>query len=113
MNDCKLIGNLCKDPESFGSGLKIALATNDGYFKEGQWVDKGSDFHNVICNKYVAEKVNLFGLKKGDRIFVGGSIRYKKPEERGKNWYYNFEAKYLHPIVKERRQDNPDMGFPG
>ena len=119
MNDSKIIGNLCRDPESFGTnGIKLAVATSDGYYdKSKTWIDKGSDFHNVTCNGYVATKMERMGLKKGDPVFIVGSVRYKKPKEKGGTWYYNFEAKEVYAIMpKERKNDNPEAAsgnYPG
>ncbi|MGH8531027.1 MAG: single-stranded DNA-binding protein [Nevskiales bacterium] len=93
VNKVILIGNLGKDPEIryFPSGdsvCNVSIATTD------TWSDKQSgekkehtEWHNLVFRKKMAEIVAQY-LKKGSKIYVEGSIRSRKWQDKeGKDRY--------------------------
>ena len=93
VNKVILIGNLGKDPEIryFPSGdavCNVSLATTD------TWNDKQSgekkehtEWHNLVFRKKLAEIVAQY-LKKGSKLYVEGSIRTRKYQDKeGKDRY--------------------------
>lgn len=90
LNEVRLIGNVGNDPEirqvNETKVAKISLATSESY-KDKQGVKQTTtEWHSVnlwgslaeICEKYV---------KKGDRVFIGGSIHYRTWEKDGQKHY--------------------------
>ena len=98
VNRVFLIGNLCADPEvkSFANGGKIAnlrLATNES------WRDKTSgerkersEWHNVVINGDGLVGVAERYLKKGSKVYVEGSLRTRKWQDRDGNDKYTTEV---------------------
>ncbi len=93
VNKVILIGNLGKDPEIryFPSGdavCNVSIATTDS------WTDKQSnekkehtEWHNLVFKKKLAEIVAQY-LKKGSKVYVEGSIRSRKYQDKeGKDRY--------------------------
>ena len=77
------IGNLCKDPEtkympSGGAVTNITVACNDSYKDKntGEKVDK-TEFVRVIFFNKLAEIAAQY-LKKGSQVYVEGSLRTRK-----------------------------------
>lgn len=83
VNKVILIGNIGKDPEVkyFPNGdafCNLTLATSES------WSDKGSgekkertEWHNLVITRKLAEIAGQY-LKKGAKIYVEGSLRYRK-----------------------------------
>ncbi|MCX7071904.1 MAG: single-stranded DNA-binding protein [Gammaproteobacteria bacterium] len=83
VNKVILIGNIGKDPEVkyFPNGdafCNLTLATSES------WNDKGSgekkertEWHNLVITRKLAEIAGQY-LKKGSKIYVEGSLRYRK-----------------------------------
>jgi len=93
VNKVILVGNLGKDPEvrytSSGSAVaNVTIATSE------QWKDKQSgqtqertEWHNVVFYNRLAEIVGEY-LKKGSQIYVEGSLRTRKWQDKeGKDRY--------------------------
>ena len=82
LNKVQLIGNLGADPEirSTTSGTRVAtlsIATSRRWNdRQGQQQEK-TEWHRVICWDKLAEICERF-LKRGDRIYVEGSIEYRQ-----------------------------------
>ena len=93
VNKVILIGNLGKDPETryFPSGDAV---TNTSLATSESWTDKQSgekkehtEWHNLVFRKKLAEIVAQY-LKKGSKIYVEGSIRSRKYQDKeGKERY--------------------------
>ena len=84
VNKVTLIGNLGKDPESFGKDnlvTKFSLATSEHYKGE-----KKTSWHNIICFGKTGE-VALQYLKKGSKVYIDGRIQYDKWEKDGVTRY--------------------------
>jgi single-strand DNA-binding protein len=93
VNKVILVGNLGKDPEirympSGGAVANVTIATSE------QWKDKQSgemqertEWHNVVFYDRLAEIVGEY-LKKGSQVYVEGSIRTRKWQDKeGKDRY--------------------------
>jgi single-strand DNA-binding protein len=93
VNKVILVGNLGKDPEvrympNGGAVANVTLATSE------QWKDKQSgemqertEWHNVVFYERLAEIVGEY-LKKGAQVYVEGSIRTRKWQDKeGKDRY--------------------------
>jgi single-strand DNA-binding protein len=79
INEVRLIGNVCKDPEvkTMQSGNKIAsfsIATNHSYTnKAGEKIEE-PDFHNIVAFNKLAEIIEQY-VKKGHPLYVAGRIK--------------------------------------
>lgn len=93
INKVILIGNLGKDPEvrympSGGAVTNVAIATSES------WKDKQSgeqqertEWHNVVFFNRLAEIAGEY-LKKGSKVYVEGSLRTRKWQDKeGKDRY--------------------------
>jgi single-strand DNA-binding protein len=98
VNKVILIGNLGKDPEikSFQNGGKIAnfsIATSE------QWKDKMSgerkertEWHNITISGDGLVGVVERYLKKGSKVYIEGSLRTRKWQDRDGNDRYTTEV---------------------
>lgn len=84
VNKVVLLGNVCEDPRiiTFEDGGKVAnfsLATNQRAFKgrDGRTVKERSDFHNIVLNSRMIEIAEKY-IKKGDKLYVEGTLRYRQ-----------------------------------
>jgi single-strand DNA-binding protein len=96
VNKVILIGNLGKDPElkSFPNGdayCNLTLATSES------WTDKTSgekkertEWHNLVFTRRLAEIAGQY-LKKGSKIYVEGSLRTRKWQDKEGNDRYTTE----------------------
>jgi single-strand DNA-binding protein len=87
VNKVILIGNLGKDPEtrylpSGGAVANVTIATSES------WKDKTSgeakertEWHNVVFYQKLAEIVGQY-LKKGSQVYIEGSIRTRKWQDK-------------------------------
>ncbi|HSW15046.1 MAG TPA: single-stranded DNA-binding protein [Solimonas sp.] len=93
VNKVILIGNLGKDPEtrSFPSGDGIAnatLATTESWKdKQSGEMKEATEWHNLVFPGKLAEIAGKY-LRKGSKIYVEGSIRTRKWQDKeGKDRY--------------------------
>lgn len=84
MNTITLIGYVGKDAESrtFENGNKVTsftLATTErGYtLQNGDKVPDQTDWHNIVCNRHLAEFAEKWA-KKGQPLLVVGRLRYRE-----------------------------------
>lgn len=96
VNKVILVGNLGKDPEvrympSGGAVANITVATSE------QWKDKQSgeqkertEWHNVVFYQRLAEIVGEY-LKKGSQVYIEGSLRTRKWQDKSGNDRYTTE----------------------
>ncbi|OGT20164.1 MAG: single-stranded DNA-binding protein [Gammaproteobacteria bacterium RBG_16_57_12] len=87
VNKVILVGNLGKDPEvrympSGGAVANVTIATSES------WKDKQSgeqqertEWHNVVFYNRLAEVVGEY-LKKGSQVYVEGSLRTRKWQDK-------------------------------
>lgn len=87
VNKVILIGNLGRDPEirqlpSGGSVVNVTLATSESWKDKqtGEAKDK-TEWHNLVFFNRLAEVASQY-LKKGAKIFVEGSLRTRKWQDK-------------------------------
>ena len=88
MNKVMLIGNVGQDPEVRYVEQGVAVArlsmatTARGYtLQNGTQVPEHTDWHTVILWKKLAEIVEKY-VRKGDRIYIEGRIRYRSYDDK-------------------------------
>ena len=88
MNKVMLIGNVGQDPEVryVEQGVAVArirLATTErGYtLQNGTQVPEHTDWHTVLLWRKLAEIVEKY-VRKGDRIYIEGRIRYTTYDDK-------------------------------
>ena len=84
MNTITLIGYVGKDAESrtFENGNKVTsftLATTErGYtLQNGDKVPDQTDWHNIVCNRHLAEFAEKWA-RKGQPFLITGRVRYRE-----------------------------------
>lgn len=93
VNKVTLLGNLGADPEtkSTPGGTQVAnlrLATADSYKdkQSGEWVER-TEWHRVALFGRLAEVAGQY-LRKGSKVYIEGSIRTRKWQDKdGKDRY--------------------------
>ena len=88
LNKVLLIGNLGRDPEqkflqNGGSVCTFSLGTNESYTKDGEQKER-TEWHNVVFFGKLAEIAGEY-LSKGSNIYVEGSLKTEKWEDRDGN----------------------------
>lgn len=97
LNKAQLIGNLGADPEirSTTNGTRVAtlsIATSRRWNNaQGQQQEK-TEWHRVICWDKLADICERY-LKRGDRIYVEGSIEYRQWEGQDGQTKYTTEIR--------------------
>jgi single-strand DNA-binding protein len=98
VNKVILIGNLGQDPEtkSLPSGSAVAnitLATTEGW-KDKQTGEKkeATEWHKVVFFDRLAEIAGQY-LKKGSKVYVEGSLRTRKWQDKNGNDRYTTEIR--------------------
>jgi single-strand DNA-binding protein len=114
LNRVEIIGNLGADPEirSTTSGVRVAtlsVATNRRWTdRQGQTQEK-TEWHRVICWDRLAEICERF-LKRGDRVYVDGSIEYRQFAGQDGQTKYITEIRARDMIMLGGRGENADVG---
>lgn len=109
LNKVQLIGNLGADPElrSTTSGTRVAtlsVATSRQWTgRDGQDQEK-TEWHRVICWDRLAEVCERY-LKRGDRVYVEGSIEYRQWEGQDGQTRYTTEIRAREMIMLGGRGD--------
>lgn len=90
LNKVTLIGNLGNDPELKATSggqvvCNLRLATTEKYVKDGQEHER-TDWHSVSIWGKRGEALGKI-LKKGERIYVEGSLRTSSYEKDGEKRY--------------------------
>jgi single-strand DNA-binding protein len=109
LNKAQLIGNLGADPElrSTTSGTRVAtlsVATSRQWTgRDGQDQEK-TEWHRVICWDRLADVCERY-LKRGDRVYVEGSIEYRQWEGQDGQTRYTTEIRAREMIMLGGRGD--------
>jgi len=109
LNRVTFIGNLGKDPEvrRLESGVAVAkfsLATNENYKdKNGEW-QKSTEWHDIVCWRYLADRAEN-QLKKGMMVYVEGKLTHRKYQDKDGNDRYITEVVANTFRLLERRQE--------
>ena len=86
INKVILVGNLGKDPEvkTISNGALVAtfsIATSESFTnKEGQKVDK-TEWHNITLWRGLATVAEKY-LKKGNKVYIEGKLRYRQYDDK-------------------------------
>ncbi len=97
LNRVQIIGNLGADPElrTTPSGARVAtlsVATSRRWNdRQGQQQEK-TEWHRIIFWEKLAEVCESY-LKRGDRVYVEGSIEYRKYEDKDGQTKYTTEIR--------------------
>lgn len=96
LNRCMLLGNLGADPElRYTQGgqavLHLRLATTESYLDKDKVRRERTDWHNVVVWNKRGEALSKI-LRKGSSIFVEGSLRTSKYQDRDGNDRYKTEC---------------------
>lgn len=88
MNRVMLIGNVGKDPdvryyEADQAVAQVRLATTErGYtLQNGTQVPDHTDWHNLVFYRGLAKVVEKY-VRKGDKLYVEGRIRYRAYDDK-------------------------------
>lgn len=88
LNRVTLLGNVGKDPdvrrlENNACVAQFSLATTKkGYTaKDGQQVAERTEWHSLVAWNKLAEVIEKF-VKKGDKLYVEGELRYRNYEDQ-------------------------------
>lgn len=97
VNKVTLIGNLARDPEfrSFDNGNEVAnlrLITNESWTDKtsGERKDRSEGHTIVIFNERLIDVVRKY-CKKGDRLYIEGSLKTRKWQDKDGNDKYTTE----------------------
>lgn len=113
LNKVILIGNLGKDPEiktflTNGSIMAwVSLATSEKYLdKESEEYKYKPEWHKIVFFGNLAKIVQRY-LKKGSKIFVEGSLKTRKWQDKNDQTRYTTEivAKYMQ-MLDGKSQEN-------
>lgn len=90
VNKVILIGNVCQEPafKVFNNGGKVSqfsLATNERAYKtkSGTEIPERTEFHNIVLRGGLADIAEKY-IRKGDKLFIEGTLRYRSYENENK-----------------------------
>lgn len=93
VNQCLIIGNVGKDPETrvLDNGIRVStfsVATSTGGYKkqDGTEVPEKTSWHSIVCWRNLAEIAEKF-IHKGDKVTIFGTISYREYEKDGAKRY--------------------------
>ena len=92
LNKVMLIGNVGNDPEirSTSSGRRLAnvsLATSERWTDNSRQQQEKTEWHRLTIWGRLVDVVEQY-VKKGDRLFIEGSIKYSQTEGEGGTRYW-------------------------
>lgn len=117
MNKVMLIGNVGKDPDvryydADQAVAQVSFATTErGYtLPNGTQVPDHTDWHNLVFFRALAKYVEKY-VRKGDRLYVEGKLRYRMYDDKmGKRKYvteiYVDNLEFLHSRMASSAQAN-------
>ena len=114
LNKVMIIGRLGKDPEvkytqSGAAVANLTVATDDGYVKDGQKIEK-TEWHRVVVWNKQAEFCNNY-LKKGSLVFVEGSLQTRSWDDQQGQKRYTTEIKALRVQGMDSKPQNASGGY--
>jgi single-strand DNA-binding protein len=114
VNKVQLIGHVGGDVKihTFDSGSKVAsftLATSETFKNKDGEKQTTTEWHNIKVFGKLADVAQKW-VKKGQMLFVEGSIKYREYEKDGKKQYFTeincFSFKMLGKSEKKENQNN-------
>jgi len=96
VNKVQLLGNIGKDPDvretKSGKVVNLVLATSERYTDKSGQKQENTEWHNLVVFGKLADVVTKY-VKKGDKLYVEGSITTRKWEDKEGNTRYNTDIK--------------------
>jgi single-strand DNA-binding protein len=96
VNKVILLGNIGKDPEvretKAGNIVNLTMATSERYTDKSGQKQENTEWHNLVVFGKLADVVAKY-VKKGDKLYVEGSITTRKWEDKEGNTRYTTEVK--------------------
>jgi len=96
VNKVQLLGNIGKDPEvretKSGNIVNMVMATSEKYTDKSGQKQENTEWHNLVVFGKLADVVAKY-VKKGDKLYVEGSITTRKWEDKEGNTRYTTEVK--------------------
>jgi single-strand DNA-binding protein len=96
VNKVILLGNIGKDPEvretKAGNIVNLVMATSEKYTDKSGQKQENTEWHNLVVFGKLADVVAKY-VRKGDKLYVEGSITTRKWEDKEGNTRYNTEIK--------------------
>lgn len=96
VNKAILIGNVGKDPEvkEFKNGkvANMVLATSEKYTDKSGEKQEKTEWHSIVFYGPLVDIVDKY-VKKGDKLFIEGSITTRKWQDKEGNDRYTTEVK--------------------
>jgi single-strand DNA-binding protein len=96
VNRVTLLGNVGKAPDvretKGGNIANITLATSEKYTDKSGQKQENTEWHNLVVYGKLADVVAKY-VKKGDKLYVEGSITTRKWEDKEGNTRYTTEVK--------------------
>jgi single-strand DNA-binding protein len=96
VNKVILLGYIGKDPEvretKAGNIVNLVMATSEKYTDKSGQKQENTEWHNLVVFGKLADVVSKY-VKKGDKLYVEGSITTRKWEDKEGNTRYNTEIK--------------------
>jgi len=96
VNKVILLGNIGKDPEvretKSGNVANLVLATSERYTDKSGQKQENTEWHNLVVFGKLADVVAKY-VKKGDKLYIEGSITTRKWEDKEGNTRYNTDIK--------------------
>jgi len=113
VNKVILLGNIGKDPEvretKAGNIVNMVMATSEKYTDKSGQKQENTEWHNLVVFGKLADVVSKY-VKKGDKLYVEGSITTRKWEDKEGNTRYNTEIKVRDITMLgggEKKSDQP------
>jgi single-strand DNA-binding protein len=103
VNKVILKGRIGKDLESITGGVKFSVATDEGYTKDGNKVEKTA-WHNVVAFGKLGEILQKY-FSKGSEILIVGKLDYT--EKDGK-YYTSIIASEFDFVGSSKQANTPN-----
>jgi single-strand DNA-binding protein len=116
LNQCNLIGNLGKDPETrFTAGgdavVNFSIACNESWKDADGNRQEKTEWVSVVAFKKLAEIIGEY-LKKGSQVFISGRLQTRKWQDKEGNDRYTTEIVADKMVMLGGKRD-ADQAEPG
>jgi single-strand DNA-binding protein len=113
VNKVILIGNVGKDPEvkelTNGRVANMVMATSERYKDKNGDRQEKTEWHNIVIYGKLVDIVDKY-VKKGDKLYIEGSITTRKWQDKEGNDRYTTEIQGLSMNMLGGRQSSGDGG---
>jgi len=115
VNKAILIGNVGKDPEvkEFKNGkvANMVLATSEKYTDKNGEKQEKTEWHSIVFYGKLVDIVDKY-VKKGDKLFIEGSITTRKWQDKEGNDRYTTEVKAFNMTMLGGNPNNQSKPAP-